>query len=175
MGHKILVKLDWPEDKEAVLVSDRLYPQYNIIVFGTGYGSVEWEKIQCINATKEDQNNFFTLCKLSFQESALKPYRKRWLTLHCNLCTCCHLCHFVFSFTHICPSISSLAVLNVHSFAQLMSILGPCDGWSRLTAGLTSELKTITLIDSFVLRRFSDCWRHWKPLKTKHHKTGSEN
>ena len=35
MGHKILVKLDWPEDKEAVLVSDRLYPQYNIIVLGT--------------------------------------------------------------------------------------------------------------------------------------------
>ena len=110
--------------------------------------------------------NFLTHYKLSFHGTALKPYRKRWLTLHCNLCTCCHLCHFVFSFTHICPSISSLAVLNVHSFAQLMSILGPCDGWSRLTAGLTSQLKTITLIDGFVLRCFSDCWWHWKPLKT---------
>ena len=113
-------------------------------------------------------SSFFAHYKLAFHGTAIKPYRNRSfrLTLHCNLCTCCHLCHFVFSFTHICPSISSLAVLNVHSFAQLISILGPCDGWSRLTAGFTSQLKTITLIDDFVLRRFSDCWWHWKPSKT---------
>ena len=122
-----------------------------------------------IQTTKEVLSSFFAHYKLvSFHGTALKPCRKRpfRLTLHCNLCTCCHLCHFVFSFTHICPSISSLAVLNVNSFAQLMSILGPCDGWSWLTAGLTSQLKTITLIDDFVLRHFSDFWWHWKPSKT---------
>ena len=101
-----------------------------------------------------------TALKLTVQLTFVK------LTLHRNLCTCClGFFHFIISSTHILPSISSVAFLNIWRFSQWVIILGPCDGWSWFTAGLTRQLEGITLIDSCVLRCFSDRWWHWKPIK----------
>ena len=132
-----------------------------------GYEAVMWITKQCINANfLRPLKTFFSLHCI-YLYIVMQEQKSFKLTLHRNLCTCSlGFFHTVICSTHILPTITSLAFLNVYSCAQLISILGPCYGWSWSTTGITSQLKTIALIDGLVLRRYNDCWRHWKEIKT---------